>query len=119
MNTAAQQTNSSVGRFCPARLDASQAAWYLGFEPHEIPSCRESPTKPLGKPARNCTKYFATETLEQLRRDEVAGPRQRCHRRLLETENARKAFGWRAQLMWEWMLIRRTVQGGQFARARH
>jgi hypothetical protein len=26
--------------------------------------------KPLGDPARNNTKYFATETLEQLRRDE-------------------------------------------------
>lgn len=26
--------------------------------------------KPLGKPARNGTKFFATETLEQLRRDE-------------------------------------------------
>lgn len=26
--------------------------------------------KPLGRPARNSTKFFATETLEQLRRDE-------------------------------------------------
>jgi hypothetical protein len=26
--------------------------------------------KPLGKPARNCTKFFATEMLEQLRQDE-------------------------------------------------
>jgi hypothetical protein len=26
--------------------------------------------KPLGHPARNSTKFFATETLEQFRRDE-------------------------------------------------
>ena len=71
MNTAAQQNEFFSWKILPARLDASQAAWYLGFEPHEIPMLiAANLLKPLGKPARNCTKYFATETLEQLRRDE-------------------------------------------------
>ncbi|HMP83163.1 MAG TPA: hypothetical protein PKA41_10730 [Verrucomicrobiota bacterium] len=71
MNTAAQQNEFLSWKILPARLDASQAAWYLGFEPHEIPMLiAANLLKPLGKPARNCTKYFATETLEQLRRDE-------------------------------------------------
>src|ERR1035441_7704772 len=55
----------------PARLDATQAAWFLGFEPHEIPRLVTAGLlKPLGHPARNSTKFFATETLEQFRRDE-------------------------------------------------
>jgi hypothetical protein len=71
MITAAQQNEFLSWKILPARLDASQAAWYLGFEPHEIPMLiAANLLKPLGKPARNCTKYFATETLEQLRRDE-------------------------------------------------
>lgn len=71
MNTTAQQSEFLSWNILPARLDASQAAWYLGFEPHEIPMLiAANLLKPLGKPARNCTKYFATETLEQLRRDE-------------------------------------------------
>ena len=71
MNTTAQQSEFLSWKILPARLDASQAAWYLGFEPHEIPMLiAANLLKPLGKPARNCTKYFATETLEQLRRDE-------------------------------------------------
>jgi hypothetical protein len=71
MNTTAQQNEFHSWKILPARLDASQAAWYLGFEPHEIPMLiAANLLKPLGKPARNCTKYFATETLEQLRRDE-------------------------------------------------
>ena len=71
MNTTAQQNEFHSWKILPARLDASQAAWYLGFEPHEIPMLiAANLLKPLGKPARNCTKYFATESLEQLRRDE-------------------------------------------------
>src|ERR1700704_1505735 len=55
----------------PARLDALQAAWFLGFEPHEIPILIAAGLlKPLGHPARNATKFFATQALEQLRRDE-------------------------------------------------
>lgn len=71
MNTTPQQTEFLSWKILPARLDASQTAWFLGFEPHEIPMLvAASLLKPLGHPARNSAKYFATEILEQLRRDE-------------------------------------------------
>lgn len=71
MNVTAQQTEFLSWKIVPARLDALQAAWFLGFEPHEIPMLiAASLLKPLGHPARNSTKFFATEALEQLRRDE-------------------------------------------------
>ena len=71
MNAIAQQTEFLSWKIVPARLDALQAAWFLGFEPHEIPMLIAAGLlKPLGHPARNSTKFFATETLEQLRRDE-------------------------------------------------
>ena len=71
MNVTEQQTEFLSWKVVPARLDASQAAWFLGFEPQEIPMLvAASLLKPLGHPARNSTKFFATETLEQLRRDE-------------------------------------------------
>lgn len=67
----AQQTEFLSWKIVPARLDALQAAWFLGFEPHEIPMLIAAGLlKPLGHPARNSTKFFATETLEQFRRDE-------------------------------------------------
>ena len=71
MNITAQQTEFLSWKVVPARLDATQAAWFLGFEPHEIPRLVTAGLlKPLGHPARNSTKFFATETLEQFRRDE-------------------------------------------------
>ena len=71
MNNIAQQTEFLSWKIIPARLDATQTAWFLGFEPHEIPLLvAASLLKPLGHPARNSTKFFATETLDQLRRDE-------------------------------------------------
>ena len=71
MNATAQQTEFLSWKIVPARLDALQAAWFLGFEPHEIPMLiAASLLKPLGHPARNSTKFFATEALEQLRSDE-------------------------------------------------
>jgi hypothetical protein len=71
MNATAQQTEFLSWKIVPTRLDSTQAAWYLGFEPHEIPMLVTAGLlKPLGHPARNSTKFFATETLEQLRRDE-------------------------------------------------
>lgn len=71
MSTTTHQTEFLSWKILPARLDAAHTAWYLGFEPHEIPMLiAANLLKPLGKPARNCTKYFATETLDQLRRDE-------------------------------------------------
>ena len=71
MNELAQQTEFLSWKIAPARLNATQTAWFLGFEPHEIPMLVAAGLlKPLGHPARNSTKFFATETLEQLRRDE-------------------------------------------------
>lgn len=69
MNTA--QTEFLSWKLPPARLNATQAAWFLGFEPHEITILIATGClKPLGHPAPNAIKFFAAETLEQLRRDE-------------------------------------------------
>jgi hypothetical protein len=69
MNAA--QTEFLSWKIPPARLNSTQAGWFLGFEPHQITILIATGTlKPLGHPARNATKFFATETLEQLRRDE-------------------------------------------------
>ena len=71
MNTTAQQTEFLSWKILPARLDATQTAWYLGFQPHEVPILTAGNLlKPLGKPARNGMKFFATGMLEQLRGDE-------------------------------------------------
>jgi hypothetical protein len=54
----------------PARLNADQAAWYLGFSPHEIPILvSEGLLRPLGHPAKNAPKFFALVNLEEFRRD--------------------------------------------------
>ncbi|MCP5523224.1 MAG: hypothetical protein H7A46_16945 [Verrucomicrobiales bacterium] len=56
--------------FTPARLDAEQAAWFLGFHPHDIPVLvAVGLLRPLGKPRPNATKYFAAVELESLRTD--------------------------------------------------
>jgi hypothetical protein len=55
----------------PGRLTAEEAAWFLGFQVHEIPILiAKGLLKPLGHPASNGHKYFLTATLEELRRDE-------------------------------------------------
>jgi len=65
-----QQTEFLSWKIVPARLDATQAAWFLGFEPTRFQARNGRLVEPLGHPARNSTKFFATETLEQFRRDE-------------------------------------------------
>ena len=71
MNEISKQTEFLSWHIAPARLSATQTAWFLGFEPHEISILLATGLlKPLGHPPRNGTKFFATETLEQLRRDE-------------------------------------------------
>ena len=71
MNELAQQNDFLSWKIAPARLTATQAAWYLGFQTHEIPILvAGGMLKPLGHPPRNSTKFFATEVLDQLRRDE-------------------------------------------------
>jgi hypothetical protein len=57
-------------RTIPARLEARQAAWYLGFAPNEIPIIVAAGLlKPLGHPAANGAKHFATATLNELLND--------------------------------------------------
>jgi hypothetical protein len=71
MNVTEQQTEFLGWKVIPARLDATRTAWFLGFDPHEVPLLIAAGLlEPLGHPARNSTKFFATETLEQFRRDE-------------------------------------------------
>jgi hypothetical protein len=71
MNEISKQTEFLSWNIAPARLNATQTAWFLGFEPHEISILLATGLlKPLGHPPRNGSKFFAAEILEQLRRDE-------------------------------------------------
>src|SRR5437773_12182218 len=55
----------------PARLKAPEAAWLLGFKPHEIPILVGAGLlEPLGRPPSNSPKFFSTEALAALRGDE-------------------------------------------------
>ena len=54
----------------PARLNPEQTAWYLGFQPHDIPALIAAGLlKPLGHPPANGIKYFAAADLDHLRTD--------------------------------------------------
>ena len=54
----------------PARLSQQQAAWYLGFQFHDMPVLTAAGLlKPLGRPVPNGVKYFATVELQRLRDD--------------------------------------------------
>ena len=54
----------------PARLTTEEAAWYLGFGPHEIPILvANGLLKPLGRPPANGVKYFSAATLTELHQD--------------------------------------------------
>ena len=54
----------------PARAVAEEAAWLLGFAPHDIPVLVNAGLlKPLGHPPASGTKFFATATLLKLRED--------------------------------------------------
>jgi hypothetical protein len=60
----------SVLRMPPARVLAEEAAWYLGFMPHDIPVLVSAGLlKPLGHPPASGTKFFATAILLKLRDD--------------------------------------------------
>ena len=52
----------------PARLTAEQAGWVMNCQPHDIPALVAARLiKPLGNPAQNAIKFFATsELLERL-----------------------------------------------------
>ena len=54
----------------PARLDATQVAVILGFEPHHIPVLSSAGLlKPLGRPMRNAVKFFAAKQIEECAND--------------------------------------------------
>lgn len=54
----------------PARMNAEETAWFLGFGPHEISILIAAHLlKPLGSPATNGCKYFSTKELERLGND--------------------------------------------------
>ena len=57
-------------RRLPARLTAQQAAVLLGFEPVCIPILTAKKLlRPLGRPAPNAIRYYASKEVEQLSAD--------------------------------------------------
>jgi hypothetical protein len=54
----------------PVRLNAEQAGWVLNCQPHDIPALVNARLlKPLGNPAQNGTKYFATADVLETAKD--------------------------------------------------
>jgi hypothetical protein len=54
----------------PGRLTVEETAWALGFSTHEIPVLvAVKLLKPLGNPVPNAVKWFAADTVEELRHD--------------------------------------------------
>lgn len=54
----------------PARLTAEQTAWVLNCQPHDVPILIGARLlKPLGNPAVNGTKYFASSDIVELTKD--------------------------------------------------
>jgi len=54
----------------PVRLNAEQAGWVLNCQPHDIPALIHARLlKPLGNPAQNGTKYFATADVLETAKD--------------------------------------------------
>src|SRR5476651_1367754 len=54
----------------PVRLTAEQAGWVLNCQPHDIPALIHARLlKPLGNPAQNGAKYFATADVLETAKD--------------------------------------------------
>ncbi len=54
----------------PARLNMEETAWYLGFAAHDVPILVQAGLlKPLGRPPKQGTKYFASSSIQALRAD--------------------------------------------------
>ena len=71
MKEEQQRFLSLLGQL-PARLTAEQAGWVLNCQPHDIPALIAARLlKPLGNPAQNSTKYFATADLLEITKDRV------------------------------------------------
>ena len=57
-------------RHLPARLTTEETGWFLGFSAHQIPILVGAGLlKPLGQPAPNAVKYYATAVLCELKQD--------------------------------------------------
>jgi hypothetical protein len=69
MKEEQQQFLRLVGQ-APARLTVEQAAWVLGCQPHDVPILVAARLlKPLGNPAANGIKFFATADVLELLKD--------------------------------------------------
>ncbi len=69
MNDEQRQFLSLMGQL-PARLTVLQTAWVLNFQEHDIPVLVAAGLlKPLGNPAANGIKYFATVEVLALAKD--------------------------------------------------
>ena len=56
----------------PGRFTSEEAAWFLGFTPHELPMIMGAGLlKPLGRPSDNGCKYFSLVELDKLKQDPV------------------------------------------------
>ena len=54
----------------PARLTVEQVAWVINCQPHDVPVLVAARLlKPLGNPAPNAIKFFATSELLELVKD--------------------------------------------------
>ncbi len=69
MNNEQVEFLSLVGQ-PPARLTVNQVAWMLGCQAHDIPILVSSRLlKPLGSPAPNAIKFFATAEVAERAKD--------------------------------------------------
>jgi hypothetical protein len=65
-----QQQFLALVRQPPARLTVEQVAWVLGCQAHDVPILVSSRLlKPLGNPAANAIKFFATVDVVELTKD--------------------------------------------------
>ena len=54
----------------PARVNAEQAAWLIGCQPHNLPALvAAKQLKPLGNAPPNAVKYFSTAEVLELCKD--------------------------------------------------
>ena len=69
MNEQQRSFLSLLGNL-PARLTQEQTGWVLNCQAHDIPVLVNARLlKPLGSPAQNSTKYFATADVVELAKD--------------------------------------------------
>lgn len=65
-----QQKFLAIAGQLPARLTAEQTAWVLGCQLHDMPILIASRLlKPLGNPAQNSIKFFATSDVTEYAKD--------------------------------------------------